>query len=581
MKRVLFFSPNAAIWPHAFPEALLAESLMKSGHEVFQITCGEMFKTHCDAMYAHNVGVDASTEEKARICALCQFQEGLVRQNLRLPGAQLVEFIDESDVAWARTMAAAAPERGFEHYQVDGLPVGRAALYVILLHSKKVDLELDAKDRAIHRIELFNTLLALAAIKKLFARVRPERVVIYNALYPVNQVVLHYAESQGIPCYSLHAGMNLAHRLQTIFLTRRYTFDFFFQQVRAWPRFKSIPASEESIATTVDHAVTLLQGGSHWAFSSARNENVGDLRAKFGVPLGAKVLVATMSSYDERYAAEVVGALPSDQGRLLFPRQVDWIQAVVEYVRNRPDLFFIIRVHPREFRGFVSEHARQLQAVFERLPPNVRVNWPTDEISIFDLAEITDVFLNAWSSAGKEMTLFGIPVLLYSRELVLYPPSINYVGDGSRDHYFAELERALRDGWRAERIIETFRWYALEHHWSQFDLRGSFPQPEQTPLGAQGRQLLRAVVPGADARLDVHQRAPSLPQAALLAEVMERGADSLLDVVDPESFRTIDERRELAAIRAQLRRLLGVWHGNATPVRSNGLRARLAAFAAG
>jgi hypothetical protein len=581
MKRILFFSPNAAIWLHAFPEALLAESLRKSGHAITYVTCGEVFRNHCDAMHAHNVAPDAPEPAKAAVCSLCHLQDGLLRENLQLPGSRLVDVIDEADVDWAKAMTAAAPEQGFADYEVDGLPVGRAALYVILLHSKKVDLDLDDKDRAIYRVELFNTLLALAAAKKLFARHRPERVVIYNALYPVNQIVYHYAESQGVPCYSLHAGANLAHRLQFIFLTRRYTFDFFFQQIRAWPRFKSIPASEESIALTADHFETLLKGGSHWAFSAASDRNVGDLRARFGVPAGAKVLVAAMSSYDERFAAEAVRALPDDRSKLLFPRQVDWIKAVVDHVRTRPDLFFIIRVHPREFRGFVSDHARQLQAVFETLPPNVRVNWPTDNVSIFDLAEITDVFLNAWSSAGKEMSLFGVPVLLYSKDLVLYPPSLNYVGDGSRDHYFAELARALADGWRADRVVEAFRWYALEHSWSQLDLRGSYPLPERTPLGVQGRQLLRAVVPGAEARLDVHQRAATLPQARLLSEVMERGADSLLDVVDPESFRTIGEAQELAAIRAQLRRLLTTWHGEVRPSRSDGLHARLAAFAAG
>ena len=70
----------------------------------------------------------------------------------------------------------------------------------------------------------------------------------------------------------------------------------------------------------------------------------------------------------------------------------------------------------------LSDHAKMLQDAFVTLPRNVKVNWPTDTVSLYDLARITDVFANAWSSAGKEMAWLGLPVVLYSPELTLYPP---------------------------------------------------------------------------------------------------------------------------------------------------------------
>jgi len=36
-------APHAAIWVHAFPEALLAESLAKNGHEIIYVTCDREF----------------------------------------------------------------------------------------------------------------------------------------------------------------------------------------------------------------------------------------------------------------------------------------------------------------------------------------------------------------------------------------------------------------------------------------------------------------------------------------------------------------------------------------------------------
>ena len=86
---------------------------------------------------------------------------------------------------------------------------------------------------------------------------------------------------------------------------------------------------------------------------------------------------------------------------------MDWIRALVRYVARREDLCLIIRVHPREFPNkremVLSEHAKMLQVALSELPDNVKVNWPTDKVSLYDLANITDAFANAWSSAGKEM----------------------------------------------------------------------------------------------------------------------------------------------------------------------------------
>jgi hypothetical protein len=127
--------------------------------------------------------------------------------------------------------------------------------------------------------------------------------------------------------------------------------------------------------------------------------------------------------------------------------------------------------------GGKSEHARLLEQVFATLPSNVRVNWPTDDVSIYDLADITDVFLNAWSTAGKEMSLFGLPVVIYSPELVFYPSDLNYVGTTEKD-YFAQIERALMDGWSLEHVRMAYRWLAVEYGHGVIAIQDGYPKRE-------------------------------------------------------------------------------------------------------
>jgi hypothetical protein len=134
----------------------------------------------------------------------------------------------------------------------------------------------------------------------------------------------------------------------------------------------------------------------------------------------------------------------------LFATQLEWIQALISFVESRQDLYLLVRVHPREFtnkrEGKHSQHAELLKKSLNDLPKNVAINWPSDGISMYNLAEQTDVFLNAWSSVGKEMSLLGIPVVFYSRELAFYPAEINYLGS-SLGEYFHEIDLAIKDGW--------------------------------------------------------------------------------------------------------------------------------------
>jgi CDP-glycerol glycerophosphotransferase (TagB/SpsB family) len=152
-------------------------------------------------------------------------------------------------------------------------------------------------------------------------------------------------------------------------------------------------------------------------------------------------------------------------------------------VRNKPNLFLIIRVHPREFpnkrEDVKSEHAEILECFFKNLPENVRVNWPKDNISIYDLAQETDVFLNAWSSVGVEMSLLGIPVVIYSKDLVLYPHQLNYLGK-NRKGYFTKIELALKQGWNYKKIKMSYRWLGLYYYRTILRIRAKRSESKQS-----------------------------------------------------------------------------------------------------
>lgn len=481
MGKVLFFAPHSGIWVHAFPEALIAETLGKQGDDVVYVTCGEVFREQCVVMDASRVGWQSDKQVREEICQRCRASSDLLRREFHFPGYDLATVLTNEDYAEAERILETVSPEGCHELRVDGVPVGRFAAYELLLRHKKLQLKFTDLEWEEYKISLRYALLSLFGGRRILAAERPDQIIVYNSLYSVNRTICMLAEGRGIPHYFLHAGGNLAHRLQTLMFGREWTFQYVRRLVDQWPLFRDRACPADLMREITDHLAVLLGAESAFTFSTKTDGGSRDLPAFFGIQPGQRVLVATMSSYDERFAAEVVGALPNDL-KLLFPRQVDWIQALVEWISTRSDLFLIIRVHPREFPdarrgGGKSEHARLLEQVFHHLPGNARVNWPTDQISIYDLADVADVFLNAWSTAGKEMSLLGVPVVIYSSDLAAYPPEINYLGV-TRTDYFAQIDQALKDGWSLERSRLTYRWLAVEYGYGLFDIRDAYTYRE-------------------------------------------------------------------------------------------------------
>lgn len=564
--KVLFFAPHSAIWIHAFPEALVAEALVHEGHEIVYVTCGRQLEAGCVAMSALGVFSDASSERKAEVCRRCEGNKRILIREFGFSGCDLSDALTTEDLVETDRILSDITRDNFFELAVSGVDVGRIALYEFLLDRKKSTLgfETDAEWRQ-YLVGLKNTLYAVLGGKRLLEKELPDAVVVYNALYSLNRAVCELATARGISHYFLHAGGNLAHRLQTLLLAKGNTFDLLRHAVEVWPAYRDVPIDSQIAQTVTDHFLELLRGRSVFAYSAPRSVDKKNFVEKFGISSSQKVICATLSSYDERFAAETIGALVQSKD-LLFPTQARWVEALIEFVRTRPDRFLVIRVHPREFpnkrEGVKSLHASKLEAMLRNLPSNVAVNWPTDGLSLYDLAEIVDVFLNAWSSVGKEMSLLGIPVVLYSSDLPLYPADINYLGT-TYQTYFDAVEQAITDGWQPKNIVRTYRWCAIEYARMLVDISDAYGGTEHLPVGILDRvraKLFRTFFPYRQQLFDCRTR-PTQPRSeSAINAFFISGAQTVLDLEHPALASQESVSSELAVLRREIGRILKVMY---------------------
>lgn len=448
--KIIFFSSHTATWYFAFAEASLAFALKEKGHNILFVTPGDLFK-----------GMSSLKQEK------------ILRKEFDLQGYDLENVLTERDFEKVNIILKKINKNNFEKLVLDDVYIGKIALYEFLLHSKKMSAKLTDAEWKECTIYLKNTLISFFACRNIVKKEKPERILMFNTLYSVNHVWERYAKIKNIPVYLLHNGSNLSDLDGTLIIAKNDPFYLMDSLKKVWIKLRGSPVLQKGLSYVTDNLLELIKAKHFLVYSTPKSKEHVNLRKIFNVTDNQKILTATMSSYDEVFAAKYVGVWNIYE-KLIFATQVIWIKELINYVKNKHDLFLIIRVHPREFpnkrESVKSDHAKMLEKVLKNLPDNVKVNWPADNISIYDIAQETDVFLNAWSSVGVEMSLLGIPVVVYSKDLILYPSDLNYLAKNKKD-YFTKIELALRKGWNYERIKKTYRWLALYYYHTIVRLR--------------------------------------------------------------------------------------------------------------
>ena len=582
--KILVFAPFSAIWVHAFPEALVIESLQQSGHEIVYLTCGRTFSDLCVSMGAYGVGIDAGAAQKRRICDLCDKHKQLIREQFGFRSYDLSETFTKEDHDWVDEICAKTSATNLIDLVIDGIAVGKCALSHFLINLKKISLEFTDAEWARLQVELRNALYAFVGCRRAMDREKPDRVMVYVAAYSVNLVCCELAQARGIPHYYLAAAGNLSDRLQRIVVARGHAMDFQKNNIAHWPALKDKPCSADSLRYVTDHFQELFRGKNPLVYSTPIRNAAVDLRQSFGIRSEQKVLLAALSSYDEIYASQIVGLWPSDFVSI-FSTQVEWVQALIAFVADRPDLFLIVRVHPRELPnrrdGLASESSKKLGDILSDLPDNVRVNWPTDGISLYEAADIADVCLNAWSSAGKELTLLGLPVVTYAPDLLVYPPELNYVSD-TREGYFEKIETALEAGWSAENVRAAYRWYVLEHEKAMINLSESYSVSENRYASLSQRmsnRLRRTVDPLYVQRRDCARRAASLSARPLINQLIVDARATVLDIRVENGFASVAIEEESAALRREIARMVNIMYPSSATEATNTLKYKLVRYA--
>lgn len=463
---VILFIPEVGIYPYARGLAILGDAITKCGGRVY-IThdTGQMLRSPIMAMYGTSTKL--SIKEKNKISKVTEKYYKYILKKYNFSSIELSDFVDNRSIKEINSLVNGTGGN-LKRIYYKGFPVGRMAEFDFILETKfPYYSKLSATHKELYIQYIKNTALTISIVDKICERYKPSLILTFNE-YAQCQAARYSAKTHKVRRMTLTYPVNLnidASRFLIWESTYRY---WMANHCQKWKIWEDTPVQRKYIKASWDDAIfRMYKSGSH-IFSSRKKNNSTSIFKQLDLDPKRKTVVVYTSSQEERSCSELSMNIWKEKNLAVdaFKNQIDWLLYLRDYASKRNDLQIVVRVHPREGSrqfGFESQHLRKLKSTFKKDTSNFIIVWPDDPISSYDLMELADICLIAWSTIGQEAARLGIPVLTYISNI--YYPDADFVQVATtRKEYEKKLDSMLQMKYTWQHLIRAVRFY----HWRTF-----------------------------------------------------------------------------------------------------------------
>lgn len=464
--KVLYFNPYSGILEHLKIEKDLHRVARNSKMSVDFLRCDGFYSEFCTVMSAMSLNPKSSHTEKKDVCTRCKSLDSFSR-DLKKSNYLVIDHLISPEIEQqvSRLMSKIDVDNWMD-FELNGVFFGRVASYEFLLRHKLsspvVPLELWVELRK----EIESTLTTYLTAYDFLRSSNYKMVGVYNFLYGMNRAFSLAAEHLGIRTFSVQ-GNGYVQSLHSRYLIYDTNSRFWYLNSSSdWTTAREYPIAPWQILQVYRHFRALFKAKSVWVYSTPKlSIGRAKIRSLLGIPRNKKIYLLTTSSADEQFAFNFVGFIPeaSKATNRVFQDNFDWIKETVEIFKRNPEKILVIRIHPREFankrEGLNSKEGSAIVNFLRdmELPNNIIVNVPKDEISLYDLANITEMLINSTSTVGLEFAALGIPSISVSPELLTaYPPELSLLIKSKKDYEELLTSRLNRDHFFNVKM--AFRW---------------------------------------------------------------------------------------------------------------------------
>lgn len=480
----IFLAHDAGLYYHLISLCLMAKTMQSLGHQVLMVSCRGLLQ-RCTVKDCAHEPLTLEAKPKQHICTDCENKALKSFAQYGLPHLALEELLsDEFSLA---LKALTQYQGAIESFEFDGVAFGQLALGETIRNCKLCSYHLSSDYLKQYTGAHTQAVMAMYyAVTSLVSTYQVARVT-YFGDYGTVLGMLKQCMQQQIPVTNIsHALITNVQRMKVPMMTALSTRDQFWR-LSQWPKWQHIPLSTQQIQSIAEDVLFRIKGRGFTIFSPNKSNACELVLDQLNLSKDKKLIVAFTSSLDEvlttqtQYRALAVEPL-DDNGP--FQSQIEWLEQLAEYVENSADLQLVIRIHPRELASGVgtkeSEHLTKLRSSLAKTYQHVRVVWPEDPISSYDLGELADCIAIAWTSIGMELARLGAPVIAafqycpYPKEFVDFEPTAAA--------YFAKVRQLCQAQGRFASLQAAFRWFYVARMSHVVDLSDVAPGSDFTTL---------------------------------------------------------------------------------------------------
>lgn len=537
----VFFAPEAGVSSHFVADCIIARTMRDLGHQVLMVRCFNSYH-HCLTLESRSIPLNRSAATRANACITCAESGKRMTDSYGLPVVTLNTLLTAKELADIQALARAMPAN-VEHFEVDGVRFGRLCGMDLALNTKKLDqLTVTGADRALLEAYVAAAITSYRAMQKLLRRYRVSRLLYFNE-YSILMGAVAAAQNQQVPVVRIsHAIHRNIDRSKIILMSDSLAITNYHRCLDNWPRWRGLSLPPETVELITDNQLSRM-GASGFSVYSPKFTARADVFSRLGLVPGRAVLVAYTSSLDEYFSnIHLMSSLGIDlfQREQPFVDQIEWIAAMIDYVERSPHLQLVVRIHPREGKtareNIASEHRAMLAERFSVSYEHVRIIWPEEPVSSYDLAEIADVALTSWTNITSETTRLGIPTITAFKRVNPFPVDDMVGWAPTPKAYFELVEKTLAAPASLAPVQYAYRWSHSAFLSSYVDVGDLVPSYDYDGLPPYRR-----------------------PAAAGLIERVVRDGESLQEMRLAELISAQGESAsvaELAALKRSLRRVL-------------------------
>lgn len=277
------------------------------------------------------------------------------------------------------------------------------AQYTLL--RERLDLRPGTGDRALYDLRLKRNRAAAAAAWGLFARQRFDAVIIPNGSVLEFGAIYRAARRAGTRVVTYEFGeqrdrMWLAQDAEVMLL----------DTTELWDARKDDLLTERE-RREIESLYTARRGGT--------NPDAFDRSWQMGVSQGAqkaqKQLGLDLARPVVLLCTNVVGDSLSLGREIFSDGMAGWLAMTVRHFAARPEAQLVVRVHPGESFGTADPSVEIVHASVPQLPAHVVLVPPESPVNTYDLVELAHLGLVYTTTAGIEMAMNGVPVVVAGR----------------------------------------------------------------------------------------------------------------------------------------------------------------------